>query len=149
MSSISSEAKVGLFVLVGLIILGYMSVQVGKQSFGLKKGYTLEVVFDSAAGLNRDASVQIAGVEVGQVEAITLKDGKALVRLRITPGVKLEKDAIASIKTHGILSRGRRTNLPDGAAGRHRQNAQSVKPDRGRRPRGDQFPQPGSGRPGG
>jgi phospholipid/cholesterol/gamma-HCH transport system substrate-binding protein len=103
MSSISSEAKVGLFVLVGLIILGYMSVQVGKQSFGLRQGYTLEVVFDNTAGLDRDASVQIAGVEVGRVEAISLKDGKALVRLRITPGVKLEKDAIASIKTHGIL----------------------------------------------
>jgi phospholipid/cholesterol/gamma-HCH transport system substrate-binding protein len=103
MFSISSEAKVGLFVLAGLIILGYMSVQVGKQSFGLKKGYTLEVVFDNTAGLDRDASVQIAGVEVGRVEAISLKDGKALVRLRITPGVKLEKDAIASIKTHGIL----------------------------------------------
>ena len=103
MFSVSSEAKVGLFVLVGLIILGYMSFQVGKQSLGLKKGYTLDVVFDSAAGLDRDASVQIAGVEVGRVESIALKDGKALVRLRIAPNVKLEKDAIAAIKTHGIL----------------------------------------------
>lgn len=103
MFSLSSEAKVGLFVLVGLIILGYMSVQVGKQTLGLKRGYTLEVFFDNAAGLDRDASVQIAGVEVGRVESIILKEGKALVRLRITPGVKLEKDAIAAIKTHGIL----------------------------------------------
>ncbi|MDO9229487.1 MAG: MlaD family protein [Syntrophales bacterium] len=103
MFSLSSEAKVGLFVLVGLIILGYMSVQVGKQTLGLKKGYTLEVFFDNAAGLDRDASVQIAGVEVGRVESIQLQAGKALVRLRITPGVKLEHDAIAAIKTHGIL----------------------------------------------
>ena len=64
MFSVSSEAKVGLFVLVGLIILGYMSFHVGKQTFGMKKGYTVDVVFDSAAGLDRDASVQIAGVEV-------------------------------------------------------------------------------------
>jgi phospholipid/cholesterol/gamma-HCH transport system substrate-binding protein len=103
MFSISSEAKVGLFVLVGLIILGYMSFQVGKQTFSLRKGYTLDVVFDSAAGLDRDASVQIAGVEVGRVEAISLKDGKALVRLRMGANVKLEKDAIAAVKTHGIL----------------------------------------------
>jgi phospholipid/cholesterol/gamma-HCH transport system substrate-binding protein len=103
MFSISSEAKVGLFVLVGLIILGYMSFQVGKQTFSLKKGYTLDVVFDSAAGLDRDASVQIAGVEVGRVDSISLKDGKALVRLRMGANVKLEKDAIAAIKTHGIL----------------------------------------------
>ena len=103
MFSVSSEAKVGLFVLVGLIILGYMSFQVGKQTLGLKRGYTLDVVFENAAGLDKDASVQIAGVEVGRVESISLKEGKALVRLRITPGVKLEHDAIAAIKTHGIL----------------------------------------------
>jgi len=103
MFSVSSEAKVGLFVLVGLIILGYMSFHVGKQTFGMKKGYTVDVVFDSAAGLDRDASVQIAGVEVGRVESIALKDGKALVQLRIGANVKLEKDVIAAVKTHGIL----------------------------------------------
>ncbi|MBN2438023.1 MAG: MCE family protein [Deltaproteobacteria bacterium] len=103
MFSLSSEAKVGLFVLVGLIVLAYMSVQIGKQGLGLKRGYTLDVLFDSAAGLDRDASVQIAGVEVGRVESISLKEGKAFVRLRIAPNVNLEKDTIASIKTHGIL----------------------------------------------
>ena len=104
MSSMSSEAKVGLFVLVGMIILGYMSFQAGKQSFGLfTKGYTIEVVFDNAAGLERDSTVQIAGVDVGRVESIVLQDSKALVRLHLNPGVKLEKDAVASIKTHGIL----------------------------------------------
>jgi phospholipid/cholesterol/gamma-HCH transport system substrate-binding protein len=103
MPSVSSEAKVGLFVLVGLIILGYMSFQVGKRPFSMKKGYTLDVVFDSAAGLDNDAAVQIAGVEIGRVESIILKDGKAAVRLRIGANVNLEKDAIAAIKTHGIL----------------------------------------------
>ena len=103
MFSISSEAKVGLFVLVGFLILGYMSVQVGKGGLSLKKGYSVNVAFDSAAGLGRDASVQIAGVEVGRVESIKLKDGKALVALRITPDVKLEKDVTATIKTHGVL----------------------------------------------
>ena len=103
MFSVSSEAKVGLFVLVGLIILGYMSFQVGKQTFGWKKGYTVDVVFDSAAGLVRDAPVKIAGVEIGRVESITLKDGKALVRLRVGANVKLEKDVIAAVKSQGIL----------------------------------------------
>lgn len=103
MFSISSEAKVGLFVLVGFIILGYMSVQVGKGGLGLKKGYTVDVFFDNVAGLGRDSSVQIAGVEVGRVESIKLKDGRALVTLRITPDVRLEKDVTAAIKTHGVL----------------------------------------------
>ena len=72
MFSLSSEAKVGLFVLVGLIILGYMSFQIGQQGFSLQRGSTLDVLFDSAAGLDRDASVQIAGVDVGRVESISL-----------------------------------------------------------------------------
>ena len=103
MSGISSEAKVGLFVLVGLILLGYMSFQVGQRGFSFKKGYLVEVEFDNAAGLAADASVQIAGVEIGRVESIRLKNGKAIVVLRIPQDVKLEKDVSAAIKTHGIL----------------------------------------------
>ena len=103
MSSISTEAKVGLFVLVALIILGYMSFRVGEQGFGLKKGYPVTVVFDNATGLEKDASVQIAGVEIGRVEDIVLKNGKAQITLRIFPDVKLEKDVQAKIKAYGIL----------------------------------------------
>ncbi|HRS87328.1 MAG TPA: MlaD family protein [Syntrophales bacterium] len=103
MFSISSEAKVGLFVLIGMIILAYMSFQVGQRGFTFKKGYLVEVQFDNASGLAPDASVQIAGVEVGRVETIRLKDGKALVTLRLPREIKLEKDVTAAIKTHGIL----------------------------------------------
>lgn len=103
MGSISTEAKVGLFVLVALIILGYMSFRVGQYGFGLKKGYTVNAVFDNVAGLNKDADVMIAGVEVGKVEGIGLKDGRALVTMRIVPAVRLEKDVVVTIKTHGIL----------------------------------------------
>ncbi|MBW2600173.1 MAG: MCE family protein, partial [Deltaproteobacteria bacterium] len=103
MSSISTEAKVGLFVLAALLILGYMSFRVGEYGFGLKRGYLVNVVFDNATGLEKDASVQIAGVEVGRVEDISLKDGKALVTLRILPSVKLEEDVEAKIKSYGIL----------------------------------------------
>ena len=103
MFSISTEAKVGLFVLVALIILGYMSFRVGEYGFGLKKGYLVSVTFDNVTGLEKDASVTIAGVEVGRVDSIGLKDGQALVTLRIIPEVKLQDDVKASIKTHGIL----------------------------------------------
>ena len=103
MFSISTEAKVGLFVLVALIILGYMSFRVGEYGFGLKKGYIVTAVFDNVTGLDKDASVMVAGVEVGRVERIDLINGKALVTMRIIPDVKLEKDVTVSIKTHGIL----------------------------------------------
>ena len=80
-----------------------MSFQVGQRGLSLKKGFSVDVIFENVAGLNKDASVQIAGVEVGRVQSIKLQDGRALVTLRITPEVKLEKDVTAAIKTHGVL----------------------------------------------
>ncbi|NPU83945.1 MAG: MCE family protein [Syntrophaceae bacterium] len=103
MTSISTEAKVGLFVLAGIIILAFMSFQVSQPGFGLKRGYTIKVVFENAAGLDKDASIQVAGVEVGRVESIALEEGKALITLRIKSDVKLPKDVTASIRTHGLL----------------------------------------------
>jgi len=103
MFSISTEAKVGLFVLVALIILGYMSFRVGEYGFGLKKGYIIKAAFDNVTGLDKDASILVAGVEVGRVESIALKDGMAVVSMRILPDVKLERDVRVSIKSYGIL----------------------------------------------
>jgi phospholipid/cholesterol/gamma-HCH transport system substrate-binding protein len=103
MLSISTEAKVGIFVLVSLLILGYMSFRVGQTGFGLKQGYTLTAVFDNVTGLDKAGSVEMAGVQIGKVESISLTDGKALVTMRINPDVKIRGDVTAAIKTHGVL----------------------------------------------
>jgi len=103
MRSISTEAKVGIFVLVALLILGYMSFRVGQSGFGLKKGYTVSAVFSNVTGLDKGSSVEMAGVPIGKVESIKLTDSKALVTLRINPDVKLREDITAAIKTHGVL----------------------------------------------
>ena len=103
MSKLSAEAKVGVFVVIGIIILGYMSMRLGKHGFKMDKGYDVNVYFDSASGLEKDVSVEIAGVEVGRVRKILLEDGKALVILRIDSNVKLRKDVKASIRSRGIL----------------------------------------------
>lgn len=99
----SSEAKVGVFVVIGILILTYMSMKVGGLSFKRAKGYDVNVYFDSATGLAKDVQVEIAGVEVGRVRKISLENGKALVVLRINSDVRLTKDAKAIIRTKGIL----------------------------------------------
>jgi len=103
MTDVSVEAKVGVFVVIGIIILGYMSMKVGKLNFSGDKRYEVEVLFDSASGLAVDTTVEIAGVEVGRVSRIGLKDGKALVGLNLEPDITLTKDARAVIRTKGIL----------------------------------------------
>lgn len=103
MSNLTVEAKVGVFVVVGIVILTYMSMQVGGLSFKRAKGYDVNVYFDSATGLAEDVQVEIAGVEIGRVRKISLENGKALVVLRINPNVRLTKDVKAVIRTKGIL----------------------------------------------
>jgi phospholipid/cholesterol/gamma-HCH transport system substrate-binding protein len=100
---LSPEAKVGLFVLVGIIILVYMSLRMGGITLGRAEGYTLTVSFDSAAGLDKDSSVRVAGVEVGSVQEIRLKDHKAHLTLLIDPDVKIGSDFTAVLTTSGLL----------------------------------------------
>ncbi len=103
MLRLSSEAKVGIFVFVALVILVYMSLRVGGVKFGREEGYTLIVRMTDAGGLDKNASVKIAGVEVGRVKDITLEDHKAKLRLLIKPQVKIGKDFTAVLKTKGLL----------------------------------------------
>ena len=103
MAGVSVEAKVGVFVVIGIVLLGYMSMKVGKLNLSRDKRYEVEVFFDSASGLAVDTTVEIAGVEVGRVSRIGLKDGKALVGLYVDPDITLTKDVRAVIRTKGIL----------------------------------------------
>jgi len=103
MSKLSVEAKVGVFVVIGIILLAYMSMKVGKLNFSSSKGYYIEVMFDSATGLAKDVTVEEAGVEIGRVQDISLRNGKALVLLRIKSEIEIKKDARAIIRTRGIL----------------------------------------------
>lgn len=100
---LSPEAKVGLFVLIGIILLVYMSLRVGGIQFGRAEGYTLYVKFDSAAGLDKDASVRVAGVEVGRVTDIMLKENKAQLTLKVRPEIKIGSDFTALLVTKGLL----------------------------------------------
>ncbi len=94
---------VGLFVLLGILALGYLSIKLGRVSFFGGGGYIVIADFPSVGGLKAGSTVEIAGVEIGRVESIALVDYQARVRLRINSGVKLQEDSIASIKTKGLI----------------------------------------------
>jgi phospholipid/cholesterol/gamma-HCH transport system substrate-binding protein len=94
---------VGIFVILGLVALGYLSIQLGQVSFLGVRGYAVTVDFPSVGGLKAGSAVEIAGVEIGRVEAIGLADYQARVTLRVHSGVKLQEDVIASIKTKGLI----------------------------------------------
>ncbi len=100
------ETSVGIFVLIGILCLAYLSIKLGKVELFGGDNYLVSAQFDSVSGLKSGASVEIAGVEVGQVDRIVLdpKSGsQAKVYLRLQSGVKLSDDVIASVRTRGII----------------------------------------------
>lgn len=103
MAKLSSEAKVGLLVIVGSVVLLYMTFAVGKYQFGAKKGYLLTATFDSVAGIDQKAAVRMAGVRIGTVEKVELDDSRAKVTLRIDPEVRIQRTSEAMIKSMGLL----------------------------------------------
>ncbi|MDH5739346.1 MAG: outer membrane lipid asymmetry maintenance protein MlaD [Nitrospira sp.] len=97
------ELVVGVFVLVGIVALGYLSIKLGKLEIIGGDLYEVEALFNSASGLKPGATVEIAGVEVGRVKTISLKEDQAIVKLAVQNGTRLYSDTIASIKTRGII----------------------------------------------
>jgi phospholipid/cholesterol/gamma-HCH transport system substrate-binding protein len=106
MKKANIETIVGIFVLIGILCLAYLSIKLGKMEFLGGDYYEVTALFDSVSGLKSGASVEIAGVEVGRVDRIVLdpKSGaQARVYLRIRKGIKLTDDVIASIRTRGLI----------------------------------------------
>lgn len=97
------ELVVGIFVLAGIACLAYLSIKLGKLELVGGDVYEVVAQFDTATGLKAGASIEIAGVEVGRVKDITLRDDRAAVSLAVNNSVKLYSDTIASIKTRGII----------------------------------------------
>jgi phospholipid/cholesterol/gamma-HCH transport system substrate-binding protein len=105
MKKANVEFIVGIFLILGFLAFAYISLQFGEFSvFSKGQNYTISADFDSAAGLKKGAMVTIAGVSVGKVSNIMLtKEQQAEVALYLSNDVKVTEDAIASIKTQGII----------------------------------------------
>lgn len=103
MKKINIETGVGIFIIIGLLSLAYLSVNLGDVSLFGTDQYKVTARFANVAGLKAGASVEIAGVEIGKVSNIDIDDYEAVVDLLINPEIKLQEDVIASIRTQGII----------------------------------------------
>lgn len=101
--SFTLEFFVGLFTLVTLAALGYLAIGLGDLRIFSSERYTVTAEFDNVAGLKSGASVEIAGVQVGEVASIELSDPFALVTMNIVSSVRIRDDDIASVRTKGII----------------------------------------------
>ena len=105
MHKYTHETVVGIFVIIGLVCVGYMTAKLGNVSLFGDDSYTLYARFNSVSGLKVGNSVEMLGMEIGKVAGFKLDqdDLLAMVELRIKPDIKIYDDAIASIKTEGLI----------------------------------------------
>ena len=105
MKKYSIETVVGIFVVIGLICVAFMTVKLGKVSLFGDDYYSLYANFATVSGLRVGNLVEIDGIEVGRVENLSIDQEKqaALVELKIRKGIKVYDDAGASIKTAGLI----------------------------------------------
>lgn len=103
MNRFNLELAVGLFVIAGIVCLGYLSIELGRKGFMGGEGYKIYAVFSNTGGLKPGASVVIAGVEVGHVQSVSLDEYRGRVTMILSKDVKIQEDAIASIKTRGLI----------------------------------------------
>ncbi len=103
MKKANVEISVGIFVLAGLACLVYLALHLGEMEL-FSSGYEVSADFDNISGLKVGASVEVAGVDVGRVEQITITPGnRARLLFKVSPGLILKDDTIASIRTKGII----------------------------------------------
>lgn len=97
------EFKVGLLVVVSFLVIGYMSMKVAQGISFFKPTNEHKVVVSDATGIIPNTAVKMAGVQVGQVKSIKLKNGKAEITISVDKGVGLSESTFAEFKTDGIL----------------------------------------------
>lgn len=98
------ELIVGIFVLIGVMSISWMAIKLGQVGGIGQQGYELVAVFEDVGGVREGSDVMLAGVAVGQVKSVTLKDNEeAKVTMNIYQDVKVTIDAVASIRTKGLI----------------------------------------------
>ena len=90
-------------MIAGMVCLAYLTIKLGQLEVLGEKGYEIQAVFSSSGGLKTGSSVVIAGVDVGRVKKVVLDDYEARVTMSLPLEVKIQEDAIASIKTKGLI----------------------------------------------
>lgn len=105
MKKYTMETTVGIFLVLGLLAVGYMTVKLGHVALLGDNAYPLTARFTSVTGLRAGSLIYIAGIEVGRVEKLTMDQDtlKAVVDMRIRNDIKIYDDAIASVKMEGLI----------------------------------------------
>ncbi len=99
----SREMKVGIFFVLGMLILGGLTFYAGGFENWLKHRYTVRAYFDKVDGLDEEDAVTLAGVEVGKVKGMKISDSRVEVTLLIDGDAVIHEDSVGRIESESLL----------------------------------------------
>jgi phospholipid/cholesterol/gamma-HCH transport system substrate-binding protein len=123
---IDKELAVGIFLLIGIFSLAFISIKLGRLEVLGSEGYSLFAEFEDAGGIKAGADADIAGVSIGKVKSVRLDNYQALVEFSINKNVKIQADSIASIKTKGLIGE-KFVEITPGASDKILQNGDRIR----------------------
>jgi phospholipid/cholesterol/gamma-HCH transport system substrate-binding protein len=99
------ESVAGSFVLLGIALILYMSITLGNLNIMNKDTYQLYAKFTTVNGLRTGNPIEMHGIKIGEVKSFTLdqENQMAVAALEIDKTITIYADAIASIKTSGLI----------------------------------------------
>jgi len=105
MKNTKLELSVGIFVLLGIAAVVYLTIHLGTGALMRGDTYLVEARFTNTGGLHTGSSVLLSGVTVGRVEEVRMEpsDYSAIAVLRIVSKLRLPTDSMASVKTAGLI----------------------------------------------
>ncbi|MDR2017729.1 MAG: outer membrane lipid asymmetry maintenance protein MlaD [Syntrophobacterales bacterium] len=118
MKKYSMETIVGIFIVFGIICVGYMAMKLGKVNLFGEDTYPLYARFTSVSGLRVGSSVDVYGIEVGHITGLTIDAERqmALVKMNVKKGMEIYDDASATVKSQGLIG-DRYVKIDPGGAG--------------------------------
>lgn len=97
------EAKIGLFVVMALGALLFLSTQVTSLGKWGSEGYKIQAYVEDASGIEKHTHVLMNGVTVGDVEEITIDGKRVRLTLMIDKGVKIPEDSSVIVAQESLL----------------------------------------------
>jgi phospholipid/cholesterol/gamma-HCH transport system substrate-binding protein len=120
------QLAAGFFGLIAVAAMSYLSVSLGRLDLFTEPGYTLYAIFDDITGLKAHDRVEIAGVMVGKVSALSLRGTRPQVSMQLDDGIEVDEDATAAIKTNGIIG-DKYVAITAGSGGKKLRNGDTIR----------------------
>ena len=102
MPGLSKEKQVGIFLVITILLTIGLIVLMGKIR-PFRKGYEMKATFHHAGGLAPGDEVQLAGMKVGEVTDLVLKEDKIVVTLWVRPGTRIREDSVVTVSQASIM----------------------------------------------